>query len=92
VPAVGNTAGDGVKYGACGLLGGEDGQPHRYWLESAGQPDREIATKETGIVLKPGDVIHAHSGGGGGWGEPSLRTAEERARDRALGFVAGDGR
>ena len=37
-PAVGNTAGDGVKYGACGLLGGEDGKPHRYWLQSAGPP------------------------------------------------------
>jgi N-methylhydantoinase B len=91
-PAVGNTAGDGVKYGACGMLGGEDGKPHRYWLRSAGRPDREIKTKETGIVLRPGDVIHAHSGGGGGWGEPRLRTAEERARDRALGFVSGNGR
>ena len=34
---VGNTAGDGIKYGACGLLGGEDGKPHRYWLQSAGR-------------------------------------------------------
>jgi N-methylhydantoinase B len=91
-PAVGNTAGDGAKYGACGLLGGEDGKPHRYWLQSQGHPDREIKTKETGIVLKPGDVIHAHSGGGGGWGEPKLRSAEERTGDRALGFVSDKGR
>ena len=91
-PAVGNTAGDGVKYGACGLLGGEHGKPHRYWLESAGRADREIKTKETGIVLRPGDVLHAHSGGGGGWGEPEQRTAGERARDRALGFVSDEGR
>jgi N-methylhydantoinase B len=87
-PAVGNTAGDGVKYGACGLLGGKDGKPHRYWLQSAGLPDRELKTKETGVVLRPGDVVHAHSGGGGGWGEPKLRTAEERARDEVLGFVS----
>jgi N-methylhydantoinase B len=91
-PAVGNTAGDGAKYGACGLLGGEDGKPHRYWLQSQGRPDREIKTKETGIVLKPGDVIHAHSGGGGGWGEPKLRSAEERTGDRARGFVSDKGR
>jgi N-methylhydantoinase B len=90
-PAVGNTAGDGAKYGACGLLGGEDGKPHRYWLQSQGRPDREIKTKETGIVLKPGDVIHAHSGGGG-WGDPKLRSAEERTGDRALGFVSDKGR
>ena len=87
-PAVGNTAGDGVKYGACGLLGGADGTPHRYWLQSQGHPDRMLKTKETGIALQPGDVLHAHSGGGGGWGEPKLRSAEERDRDRTLGFVA----
>jgi N-methylhydantoinase B len=74
------------------LLGGEDGKPHHYWLQSTGRPDREIKTKETGIVLRPGDVLHAHSGGGGGWGDPKLRTAQERARDRALGFVSSEGR
>ena len=87
-PAVGNTAGDGVKYGACGLLGGVDGKPHRYWLQSAGRPDRALKTKETGIVLRPGDVLHAHSGGGGGWGEAKLRTEAERAQDVAFGFVS----
>ncbi len=46
-----------------------------------------LATKETGVVLNPGDVIHAHSGGGGGWGEPAKRAAEARAEDAALGFV-----
>ncbi len=86
-PAVGNTAGDGIKYGACGLLGGADGQPHTYWLQSAGQSDRMLKTKETGVVLKPGDVIHAHSGGGGGWGDPAKRTSDARAEDVALGFV-----
>jgi N-methylhydantoinase B len=87
-PAVGNTAGDGVKYGACGLLGGVDGKPHRYWLQSADRPDRALKTKETGIVLRPGDVLHAHSGGGGGWGEVKLRTEAERAQDVAFGFVS----
>jgi N-methylhydantoinase B len=87
VPAVANTAGDGVKYGACGLVGGEDGAPHNYWLESQGQPDRPLKTKETGVVLKPGDVLQVRSGGGGGWGPPQERTAEARARDTVLGFV-----
>jgi N-methylhydantoinase B len=87
-PALGNTAGDGVKYGACGLAGGEDGKPHRYWLQSAGRPDRILKTKETGIVLRPGDVLNAHSGGGGGWGDGKLRTAPERERDKRQGFVS----
>jgi N-methylhydantoinase B len=87
-PAVANTAGDGVTYGACGLLGGADGKPHSYWLESEGRPDRPLKTKETGVTLHPGDVIHAHSGGGGGWGAPSERATEERAHDVDVGFVS----
>ena len=88
-PAVGNTAGDGVKYGACGILGGQDGAPHRYVLRSSGREERVLKTKEVGIVIRPGDVIAAKSGGGGGWGDPAERSAEERARDVALGFVTG---
>jgi len=87
VPAVGNTAGDGVKYGACGMVGGQDGWPHRYWLTSDGQADRVLKTKEVGIVIRPGDVLHAHSGGGGGWGPPEERPAEDRAADLRSGFV-----
>jgi N-methylhydantoinase B len=90
-PAVGNTAGDGVKYGACGMVGGEDGAPHNYWLESKGLPDRPLKTKETGVVLKPGDILQVRSGGGGGWGAPSERTDEARARDVTLGFVTKSG-
>lgn len=86
-PAVANTAGDGVKYGACGIAGGRDGAPHDYRLRSAGKPDRPLRTKEVGVVIVPGDVIVARSGGGGGWGDPGLRTGKERARDGSLGFV-----
>jgi N-methylhydantoinase B len=88
LPAVGNTAGDGVKYGACGLVGGCDGKPHNYWVESRGHPDRPLKTKETGVVLHPGDVLHVHSGGGGGWGDPGERSAAARERDVELGFVS----
>jgi N-methylhydantoinase B len=87
-PAVGNTAGDGVKYGAAGMLGGKDGAPHHYWLQSAGTDDRPLKTKETGVVLRPGDVIHAHSGGGGGWGDPKAREEAAREADATIGFVA----
>ena len=86
-PAVGNTAGDGIKYGACGMNGGQDGRPHDYWLSSAGRPDRKLKTKEVGVVIRPGDVLHANSGGGGGWGSPASRAAEDRAADRRSGFV-----
>jgi N-methylhydantoinase B len=88
-PAVANTAGDGIKYGACGINGGLDGAPHTYVLRSQGRPDRALKTKEVGIVIKPGDVIAAKSGGGGGWGDPDERREADRTRDAALGFVTG---
>ena len=34
-PAVGNTAGDGIRHGARGMLGGEAGKPHHYVLKRA---------------------------------------------------------
>jgi N-methylhydantoinase B len=86
-PALGNTAGDGVRHGACGILGGADGQPHRYLLRSKGRPPRVIKTKEVGIPIRPGDVFAVESGGGGGWGDPRKRTRQARARDVELGFV-----
>ena len=87
-PAKGNTAGDGVRHGACGLMGGEDGLPHRYVLSSRGRPDRVLRTKEVGIDIRPGDVLHVESGGGGGWGPARLRDAAARAADVKNGFVA----
>ena len=89
-PARANTAGDGVRHGACGMAGGADGQPHRYRLVSKGKL-RELKTKEVGIVVKPGDVFLVESGGGGGWGDPRERAREERAADVDSGFVT-DGR
>ena len=87
-PAMGNTAGDGVKHGACGILGGADGLPHRYILYSGNQPPRPIKTKETGLVIRPGDRLVLESGGGGGWGDPARRDPAAIQEDVANGFVS----
>jgi N-methylhydantoinase B len=89
-PARGNTAGDGVRYGPCGMLGGEDGVPHDYRLISAGRAPRLLRTKEVGIELRPGDCLEIRSSGGGGYGPPGERSAEARARDREQGLVTSD--
>ncbi len=86
-PARGNTAGDGVRHGACGLQGGHDGQPHDYRLLSDGREPRRLKTKEVGIEICPGDVLEIHSGGGGGWGPPEKRSAEAHRHDVAEGLV-----
>ena len=90
-PALANTAGDGVRHGACGIAGGADGAPHRYTLYSEGRPPRPIKTKETGLVIRPGDVLVLESGGGGGWGDPAERDPAAIACDRENGFVTADG-
>src|SRR5271163_538534 len=86
-PAIANTAGDGVRHGACGILGGADGLPHRYMLHSDGRPPRAIRTKEVGLVIHPDDVLILESGGGGGWGDPALRDPAAVESDIANGFV-----
>jgi N-methylhydantoinase B len=68
--ALANTAGDGVRHGARGVLGGADGKPHDYALEAPGAPPRKLRTKEAGIVIPPGSRLHVLSGGGGGWRAP----------------------
>lgn len=87
-PAIGNTAGDGVRHGACGILGGEDGLPHRYRLYSGNQPPRAIKTKETGMMIRPDDRLVLESGGGGGWGNPAQRDPSATTRDIENGFVS----
>jgi N-methylhydantoinase B len=84
--ALANTAGDGVVYGACGILGGEDGAPHRYTLYSGNTEPRPIRTKETGLTIHPGDRLVLESGGGGGWGDPTKRGAAHRTGDLETGF------
>ena len=77
-----------MKYGACGMLGGEDGLPHRYVLHSGTGEQRAILkTKEVGIVIRPGDVFRLESGGGGGWGDPAKRDPAAREQDEINGFV-----
>lgn len=86
-PALGNTAGDGARHGACGMLGGEDGKPHHYRLLSEGRPPRVLRTKEVGIEIRPGDCLEVRSAGGGGWGPPEKRSPQARSRDLAQGLV-----
>ncbi len=91
-PAVGNTAGDGVRHPSYGILGGQDGKPHRYRLISQGR-ERVLKTKEVGVPIRPGDYFLIESAGGGGYGPPARRDRAARAADLENGFVtAGSAR
>ncbi|MGG5808855.1 hydantoinase B/oxoprolinase family protein [Falsiroseomonas sp. CW058] len=86
-PARANTAGDGVRHGAAGMLGGRDGAPHHYSLVHPDGTSRDLRTKESGVALGPGDVLLVRSGGGGGWGPPEARDPAARAADVAEGLL-----
>ncbi|MBN8972218.1 MAG: hydantoinase B/oxoprolinase family protein [Rhizobiales bacterium] len=88
--ALANTAGEGTRHRATGMLGGKDGQPHRYRLISEGREPRVLRTKEVGIEIHPGDWFEIRSSGGGGWGDPAERSAAARARDAEQGLVSGN--
>ena len=68
-------------------LGGKDGLPHRYRLQSRGRKDRVLKTKEVGVPVRPGDVFFVESAGGGGYGPPGKRSRVARAQDRDNGIV-----
>ncbi len=86
-PAIANTAGDGIRHGARGMLGGEDGKPHHYVLKRASGREEVLGTKTVGIAIEPGDRLSIHSGGGGGWGDPANREPDDRERDKSNGLV-----
>jgi N-methylhydantoinase B len=86
-PALANTAGEGTRHGACGMLGGRDGSPHHYTLISSGREPRVLRTKEVGIEVLPGDCFVIRSAGGGGWGPPDQRSPQARERDLAQGLT-----
>jgi N-methylhydantoinase B len=56
-PALGNTAGDGVRYGACGILDGKDGKPHR----SPSRP-RRSASSSAPATSSPSNPAAAAAG------------------------------
>lgn len=87
-PCVANMAGDGLRHGARGMLGGENGLPHRYVMRPPEGPEIELASKMEGQPTPAGARFEIRSGGGGGWGPAAKRDPEARRRDRRDGFVS----
>lgn len=86
-PARANTAGDGIRYGARGIAGGQDGQPHDYRQQHARDgSETKLKTKLVGIHVEPDDVFYVRSGGGGGWGDPKLRDPALSLNEDELGL------
>lgn len=88
--AVVNVAGDGLRHGARGMLGGKDGAPHCYVLRPPNGEPQVLASKMEGLPVPPHATFEVHSGGGGGWGAPEKRDPSARAQDASNGFISAD--
>lgn len=71
---------------AWGAAGGEAGAAPQVVI-NPGREDEVSLLKANSRKVRAGDVIRCMSGGGGGFGDPQLRSAEDAAADVAAGMV-----
>jgi N-methylhydantoinase B len=78
---------DRSRFRAWGILGGGPGAPSGFLLNPGTNRERILGNTDT-VTMEPGDVIHIHSPGGGGRGDPLAREPERVALDVQRGYVS----
>ena len=78
---------DNCRQPAFGVNGGLSGKAGRV-VVNPGPDEWDIATMSDGTALKKGDLVRIITPGGGGWGHPSDRPAEDVLADVQDGFVS----
>lgn len=78
---------DRAKNQPWGLFGGEGGQTSKCTIFTNDGEEIKIKSKETRTVQK-GDSIRLQTAGGGGYGKPEERDAEDIKKDIELGFIS----
>lgn len=72
-----------------GIAGGGDAQANRFsWHSQGAWHTPPMVSKMLGIRLERGDRVRLETPGGGGWGPPEARSADERAVDARRGYLA----
>lgn len=74
---------DATKFGAAGVLGGQEGRAARHFLERADGVVEHLPSKATNLVISAGDVMILESAGGGGYGSPLDRPPQAVMADLA---------
>ncbi len=81
---------DNIENAPLGVAGGKAGRPGRA-VVNPGRPDERVIDPLTdGVMLKRGDILSVQTGGGGGWGHPFDRPAEDVRLDVLGGIVSPD--
>ncbi|RVT92188.1 hydantoinase B/oxoprolinase family protein [Rhodovarius crocodyli] len=78
---------DSVQNPPWGVAGGMNGGAGRAVVNPGTPEERVLAPLSDGTILKRGDIFRIETGGGGGWGHPFDRPAEEVMRDVQGGFI-----
>ena len=79
---------DNCRQPAFGVNGGMSGRPGRVVVNPDGPDPRELATMSDGNRLRKGDLVRIVTPGGGGWGAPVDRPADDVLADVLDGFVS----
>ena len=79
--------GDRGRFGPPGAAGGETGAPADHTFHVGGKDFKaEHLTKIDRLYLRPGDGVRLRTPGGGGYGDPTLRSPEARRLDELDGL------
>ncbi|MCA3413719.1 MAG: hydantoinase B/oxoprolinase family protein, partial [Roseomonas sp.] len=79
---------DRFRFPPYGLAGGKPASLGRLLRIRDGK-ESPIAPKSDAVRLLKGDIVRLETSGGGGFGDPAERAAEQRKADQVRGYVTG---
>ena len=81
---------DNIRWPAWGVNGGMGGRPGRIVVNPGTANERELKPMSEGNRLARGDLVRIMTPGGGGWGSPLRRDAEDVRDDVLDGFISAE--
>jgi N-methylhydantoinase B len=80
--------GERAKHAPPGVLGGKSAALNKFYFEqSEGDLTPPMGSKMVGIQLINGQAVRLESPGGGGYGDPLLRSIDAVTEDIRLGYI-----
>ena len=74
-----------------GIEGGQNGRSNAATLRTAASGDERPVTKESNIPLGADDTVVFRTAGGGGYGDPRLRSVTQIEEDLRQGYITPEG-
>ena len=81
---------DNIRWPAWGVKGGMGGGAGRIVVNPGTADERELRPMSEGNKLKKGDLVRIMTPGGGGWGSPLERAAEQVRDDILDGYISAE--